>query len=83
VHELDSGGREGLHLAEVLAAALQRRRSGLAATPESAFAVRPARPGRAATISAVAAAVTTVATAAAVASRPMASRRRQQTGATR
>jgi Fe-S oxidoreductase len=43
IHELDSGGREGMHLAELLAAAHEATAPGEA--PEGRYAARPAVPG--------------------------------------
>ncbi len=61
VHELDSGGREAMHLAELLAAAGELP----ASYPEHRAAARPAPPGRAARAAAVAGAMAAVAAAAA------------------
>jgi FAD/FMN-containing dehydrogenase/Fe-S oxidoreductase len=44
IHQLDSGGREGMHLAELLAAATRIGRPG-ATVPERRYAVRPGEPG--------------------------------------
>ena len=61
IHELDSGGREGMHLAELLAAA-----GNLAYDrPEQAAAPRPALPGAAKRTAAVLAAAAMLTTAAA------------------
>ncbi|UIJ63944.1 FAD-binding oxidoreductase [Amycolatopsis acidiphila] len=46
IHQLDSGGREAMHLAELLAAADKTVRTG--ATPERRHAPRPEEPGAAA-----------------------------------
>jgi len=64
IHELDSGGREGMHLAELLATAGNLGYD----RPERAAAPRPAPPGtaaKAATVlgAAIAAALTTAAAA--------------------
>jgi FAD/FMN-containing dehydrogenase/Fe-S oxidoreductase len=45
IHELDSGGHEGVHLAELLASALRRPESGPAAPAAGIRGVRPASPG--------------------------------------
>jgi hypothetical protein len=45
IHELDSGGHEGVHLAEVLAAALRREGVQPGVPPEKSYADRPAAPG--------------------------------------
>jgi FAD/FMN-containing dehydrogenase/Fe-S oxidoreductase len=65
IHELDSGGREAMHLAELLDAAgdLPARR------PEERAAPRPAAPSRAARIATLAAATATAAAAGAAAVR--------------
>ena len=47
IHELDSGGREGMHLAELLAAAGRPDTELAAERPETTAAPRPTRPGRA------------------------------------
>jgi Fe-S oxidoreductase len=62
IHELDSGGREAMHLAEMLAAAGELP----AARPETAAAPRPAAPSRAATM-AVTAGILAAAAAGAIA----------------
>ena len=54
VHQLDSGGREGVHLAEVLQAALHD--DPATGRPEQAYGDRPAEPSRAARLGALAAA---------------------------
>ncbi|WP_459717057.1 FAD-binding and (Fe-S)-binding domain-containing protein [Actinophytocola sp. KF-1] len=53
IHELDSGGREGIHLAELLAAAHRGNPTG-SARPEDRCATRPAEPTRTAKAIAVA-----------------------------
>jgi Fe-S oxidoreductase len=54
LHELDSGGREGVHLAEVLLAALRGDPAAGHDRPEGAYALRPAEPSRAARAAALA-----------------------------
>ena len=44
LHELDSGGREGVHLAEVLLAAQRVDPAAVGERPERAYARRPAKP---------------------------------------
>ena len=46
VHQLDSGGREGVHLAEVLAAALHGDPAGNDERPDHTYGPRPADPSR-------------------------------------
>jgi hypothetical protein len=64
IHELDSGGREAMHLAELLAAA-----ADLPAEQPERAARRPAAPSRAATIAATAGIAAAAAAAAAAALR--------------
>ena len=54
VHDLDSAGREAVHVAEVLAAAVRHETVPSGQTPESAYARRPPAPGTAAKIAALA-----------------------------
>jgi Fe-S oxidoreductase len=63
IHELDSGGREAMHLAELLATASELP----ASRPELRAAVRPAPPGRAARLAATAGTVAVAVAAAAAA----------------
>jgi hypothetical protein len=63
IHELDSGGREAMHLAELLATASELP----ASHPELRAAVRPAPPGRAARLAATAGTVAVAVAAAAAA----------------
>jgi Fe-S oxidoreductase len=56
VHELDGGGREGVHLAEVLRAALHGDPAATGRTPEQDYARRPAAPSAAARVTALASA---------------------------
>jgi hypothetical protein len=68
IHQLDSGGREGVHLAEVLAAALHDDPAPPGQPPERAYDRRPTQPPAAAslaTLAAGAAAVTALAAGAA------------------
>jgi len=70
IHQLDSGGREGVHLAEVLAAALHDDPAPPGQPPERAYGRRPTQPPAAAslaTLAAGAAAVTALAAGAAAA----------------
>ncbi len=74
IHELDSGGREAMHLAEFLASAGNLGYD----RPEGATAPRqapPRGPAKAAVLAATAAAATAAATAAAVLGRRLARRR--------
>jgi FAD binding domain len=48
LHQLDSGGREAIHLAEVLLAAQRGDPAATGERPERAYALRPAEPSRAA-----------------------------------
>ena len=45
IHELDSGNREGIHLAELLAAALHGKRPRPGTAPEQTYVTRPATSG--------------------------------------
>jgi len=67
IHQLDSGGREGVHLAEVLAAALHDDPAPPGQPPERAYGRRPTPPAAASltTLAAGAAAVTALAAGAA------------------
>ena len=65
IHELDSGGREAMHLAELLAAGGDLP----AERPEVAAALRPAAPGPAAAVTATAGIAAAAAAAAVIAFR--------------
>jgi Fe-S oxidoreductase len=56
LHELDSGGRDGAHLAEVLLAAQRGDPAAAGERPERAYARRPAEPSRMARAAALASA---------------------------
>jgi hypothetical protein len=73
IHELDSGGREAMHLAELLAAAGTLPPDH----PERAAALRPRPPGRGARIGATALAVGVPALAAAAGIAARLARRRR------
>ncbi len=66
LHELDSGGREGVHLAEVLLAARRGDPAVGDERPEQAYALRPVEPSAVARIAALAGAAAVVSGAAAL-----------------